>query len=302
MKFIPIIIICLALLNLLSCTDRNSYNNEKSSKAVSTDVNSSNNYKSSEVQPFESHIDSTKQLTTHIIDVKCEGKFIPIRNRILTKHELKLSQKGTDIAKQLNNEVIIKKLYNGEWIKILKADTLGYHYIQVVDRVNSTELSEQSNIRGYIITKYCNKPTVRKFEKIHISEFDKPGDDVEGLIRFIGHHAPNGNLLDYAYTFVSQEADLIQTLSFTVTEKNKVHYELYQVILQRDAVMYEGTAELHTRYRKAESKFSKYITRNIRGADFEIHINESDNTASLKFVDKKTFFLIEEDLIMERIK
>lgn len=286
MKFLTIIIIFLSLLNLLSCKDGNSFNNEKSSEADLVD----------------SDMDSTKQLTTHIIDVKCEGEFIPLRKRILTKNELELSQKGNAIAKQLNDEVIIDKLYNGKWIKILKADTLGYHYIQVVDRVNSTELDEQRDIRGYIITKYCNKPTVRKFERVHISEFDNASDDAKGLIGFLEYHVPNGNLLDYAYTFVSQEADLIQTFSFNVTGNNTIRYKLYQVLNQHDAFLCEGGAELHTRYKKGEIKLSKYVTRNLTGIDFEIHINERDKTATLKLIDKKMLFLIEEELIMKRIK
>jgi hypothetical protein len=286
MKFLTIIIIFLSLLNLLSCKDRNSVNKGKFSK----------------VDLVDSDMDSTKQLTTHIIDVKCEGEFIPLRQRILTKKELELSQKGNAIAKQLNDEVIIDKLYNGEWIKILKADTLGYHYIQVVDRINSTELDEQRDIRGYILTKYCNKPTVRKFERLHISEFDNASDDVKGLIEFLEYHVPNGNLLDYAYTFVSDEADLIQTFSFNVTGNNTIRYKLYQVLLQSDAILWEGEAELYTRYKKGEIEFSKYVTRNLTGTDFEIHINERDKTATLKFIDKKMLFFIEEGLIMKRIK
>ena len=286
MKFLTIIIIFLSLLNLLSCKDRNSVNIEKLS----------------EVDFVDSDIDSTKQLTTHIIDVKCEGEFIPLRKRILTKKELELSQKGNAIAKQLNDDVIIDKLYNGEWIKILKVDTLGYHYIQVVDRVNSKELDEQRDIRGYITTKYCNKPTVRKFEKVHISEFDNASDDVKGLIEFLEYHVPNGNLLDYAYTFVSDEADLIQTFSFNVTGNHTIRYKLYKVLHQSDRILWEGEAELHTRYKKGEIEFSKYVTRNLTGTDFEIHINERDKTATLKLIDKKMLFFIEEGLIMKRIK
>ena len=186
MKSLTIIIIFLASLNFLSCTDGNSSNNEKLSEANSID----------------SDIDSTKQLANHIIDIK--GEFIP-------------------------------------------------------------------------------------------------SDNVKSLIEFLEFHVPNGNLWDYAYTFVSHEADLIQTLSFIV-HNNSMHYKLYQVLYQSDKIMYEGNAELHTRYRKAGSEFSKYITSNIIGPDFEIHINETDNTASLKFVDEKMMNWIETDLIMERIK
>lgn len=242
-------------------------------------------------------------LTTHIIDVKCDGEFIPIRERILTRSELMLSQKNNEAAKKLNNEVIIDRLYNGEWIKILKADTSGYHYIQVIDRTNSTEHDNQRNIRGFIIAEFCGKPTVRKFEKIHISEFDSSSSDVKSLLGFLEYHNPNGDLLDYAYSYISQEADLIQTLSFNVTGNNTIYYRLYQVFNQHDAFLCTGTAELTSRYRKGESEYSKYITSNLTGTDFEIHINDSKNNASLKLIDKKMTFLYEEEgLTMERIK
>jgi len=286
MRFLTINIIFVSLLNLLSCKDRNSVNNAKLSELDSVD----------------SVINSTRQLTTHIIDVQCDGEFIPLRKRILTRKELELSQKGNAEAKELNDAVIIDKLYNGSWIKILKADTLGYHYIQVVDRLNSTELDKQSDIRGYITSKYCDKPTVRKFERVHISEFDNANNDVKRSIEFLEYHVPTGNLLDYAYSFVSDESDLIQTFTFNVTGNNTIRYKLYQVLLQSDRILWEGEAELHSRYKKGEIEFSKYITRNLSGTDFEIHINERDKTATVKLIDKKNMIFIEEGLIMKRIK
>ncbi|MDG1429573.1 MAG: hypothetical protein P8P87_11895, partial [Crocinitomicaceae bacterium] len=202
-------------------------------------------------------------------------------------------------AKKLNNEVIIDRLYNGEWIKILKADTLGYHYIQVIDRTNSTEQDNQRNIRGFVIAEFCGKSTVRKFEKIHISEFD----NASTRHSFLEYHSPNGDLLDYAYSYVSQEADLIQTLSFNVTGNNTICYKLYQVINQQNAFLCIGTAELTSRYRKGESEYSKYITSNLTGTDFEIHINDSKNNAALKLIDENLTFLYQEEVLtMERIK
>lgn len=287
MKFLIIPIIILALLNFLSCTNGSSPNNQKpteSDSVLSCSV-------------------SEEQLPTHVIDVKCKGAFVPLRTRILNEEELRFSQKGNAASEKLNDEVIITELYNGCWIKILMEDTSGYHYVEVIDPLRTTQSVDEPNIRGYIVAKYCNQPTVRKFERLHISPFKFPSKETKELIEWLDyHHSPDCDLLDYAFNFVSQEADIIQTLSFSVTGINKIHYKLYQVISQQDKILYEGNAELYSRYRKGQSEISRFITYNVHGVDFEIHINESENTASLVWLDEESFFTNTDGDVMLRIK
>ncbi len=289
MKFLTNIILFLASLNYLSCTDGSSSNNEKSSDSESVD----------------SDIATTKQLTTHIIDVKCEGEFIPLRNRILSKNELALSQKGNATAKQLNDEVIIDRLYNGEWIKLIKADTLGYHYVQVIDRINRFEMSEQRNTRGFIISQYCGQPTVREMKEIRISKFAGQNDDIKNTVDFLTYHSPNSGLLDYAYAYISQEADIIQVLSFNITGIDEIRFKFYLVINQSDDLLFSGSAQLIDAVVDSNGQeYSRYFAFDIMGhKSFEIHISSDNKNAFLRFNDSKgpIIFQIPNEFLIEKM-
>lgn len=244
-------------------------------------------------------------LSTHIIDVKCGGNFLPLRKRVLTKNELILSNNNSEEGKRLNDELIIDKLNNGEWVKLLKADTLGFHYIQVISRINNEEMNEQSNIRGFIAAKYCNNPTLKKMEVNRISNFDTLNQSALNKIDFLNNHAPQGNLLDYGFAYISNEADLIQLLSFNFDGINEIRYKFYQVLWFHDSFLYSGSAELQNRYINSNGEvIARYVTRNMMRIDFEIHLNEDNETAFIKTENgtEEVPIGIFEGLILEKIK
>ena len=282
MKLKYLIIITLSLFILFSCSNENPNRAEHLIVRVDSDN------------------DSTQHLPTHIIDIKCGGTFIPIRNRILSRAELELSQRTTDEAKLLNDSVIIDNLNNGQWINILKADTLGYHYIKLVNRMSHTN---PLGIRGYIVSKYCNKPTVRKFERVHLPEFDNSDTNTQNKIDFLEDWGVNLNEYDHAYEYVSHEADLFCALSFTVCDVDEICFEMYHST--GDRLSSTGIALLHNRYtNETGEQIMKFIAYKNPGAGFEILINETDNTALINFLDDELIFGVGEldGLEMKRIK
>ena len=107
------------------------------------------------------------------------------------------------------------------------------------------------------------------------------------LIDFIEYYTPNGELLDYAYAYISPEADLIQVLSFAITGINEIRYNLYQVTTQHDTFFYTGIAVRENKYQNGLGMdLSRFITNNEMGPQFEIHINDDDSSAFLKLENK----------------
>lgn len=273
---------------LFSCSNHHATNDvDKSTK-------DSNNLKSTE----------TETLTTHIVVVKCDGSDVPLWNRIPTEKELELAQQGTQEARALNEELIIDKLHNGQFIRLLKADTLGYHYVQVVDQMNNSELQQQRNKRGFIISQYCNNPTLRKIETTNMLTIDQ-SDEIKHINEFLDNHKFNNDLLDYAFAFITHEADLIQTFSFSIYGINTIKFKISVISLQEYRLLFNGDAEIINKYKNTKGEtFSRYIASPFMGNDFEIHIKEGGSLAFLKFkqpIDDEINPRPEEDM-MNRIK
>jgi hypothetical protein len=278
----------LIIISLASCTNDNAINNKIK---LTKDVESSKSIK-------------TEVLSTHIVELQCNASYLPLRNRIPTKKELALSQQGTQEANVLNEELIVGKLYNGQFIRLLKADTLGYHYVQVIDQINNTELQNQTHRRGFIIANYCNKPTLRKIETINLLSF-KQTDETKSIIDFLDNYKYSNDLLDYAFAFISDEADLIQTLSFRKSGINSITYKISVITLQKDLLLFTGSAEISDKYHSRKGEiFSRYIATPFMGHDFEIHIKEDGSIAFLRFNEPKELqnYSKPEEEIMDRIK
>ena len=229
--------------------------------------------------------DTSTFLTTHLLDVQCGGTFLPLRNRILTEKELKFSQQYTSVAKEFNERVIIENLKNGAWIKVLKADTLGYHYVQVIDRINNDEQKVQRGVKGYILSKYCGLSTIQKIEKLAIPLFSIT-DDAINTIEFLGYYKFNSEILPYAFVYFSDEADLIQVFSFDVNGLNSIRYMMQVVWGQQSTLLFDGEAALMNTYSNSAGKLvSVFSCEPILGYRYELHMCLSENVAFIKYLD-----------------
>lgn len=243
-------------------------------------------------------------LTTHIVEVQCGGEFVPLRNKALSESELHLSQQGSEESERLNEEYIIERLGNGSWVKLIVPDSLGYHYVQVINRLNWSEYTEQRNVRGFIVAKYCGMATLKKIEIASLDSFEHSKDH-ERSKEWLEYHKPNGDLLDYAFEYTSQEADVIRVLTFQIVGLNQIKYKIYYVLNQTIDLMFSGYAVLDSRYRNEEARlFSRYIsTWSILEEDFEIHICEDDNYAFFVSENQSDIHPVSSsEEILERIK
>jgi hypothetical protein len=228
----------------------------------------------------KSQADSFETVATHFIDVKCDGEFLPLRNRVLSNKELLFSNNGSDSANRLNREDIIQRLYNGQNVKLLKKDTLGYHLVQVVKKYTTRD-----TLIGFIISEYCNEPTLKKLEKVKMTEFEE-SQRSENFREFLGFYSPESDLLDYSFMYVTHEADFIQALTFDITSYNEIYYQIYAVSLQSNFVFFNGSAHLYESYKdENEIKFSRFLADNIMGREFEIHISEDGRLSFLHIID-----------------
>ena len=254
---------------------------------------------------FDSQINSNKSIATHIIDVQCNGEFLPLRNRILSKEELLISQNGSEAAKKLNSDAIIDRLRNGQSVRVIKTDTSGYHLVEVI---NTSKHSGNLTMKGYVVSKYCQKPTLRKLEKTAIPEFQE-SKETGSMLEFISYYKPDGDLLDYSFAYVTSEADFIQVLSFDFTSLNEIYYQIYVVNLQRTSLLFNGSAVLQNEYLDSNKKrVSSYLAEKFMGHGIEIHITE-DGESSFLIMDHpfdSNFFQaprsMEEKVVMQRIK
>lgn len=229
--------------------------------------------------------DTNSFLTTHRIDVQCGGSFLPLRNRILTEEELEFSQRNSAEVKEFNENVIIENLNNGAWIKLLKADTLGFHYVQVIDRTNEDELDDQRGVKGFIISRYCGLPTIRQIQNVIVPHFSRT-EKADIMMDFLDYHIPKGETLAHAFSYVSNEADEIQVFSFDVNGLNSIQYKLRVVWGQDASVFQEGVAMLIKTYTDTSGKlFSVFSCEPILGYRSELHMCLSENVAFIRYLD-----------------
>ena len=229
--------------------------------------------------------DTNSFLTTHRIDVQCGGAFLPLRNRILTSEELIVSQQNSPAAKDLNESVIIQNLDNGAWLKLLKADTCGFHYVQVIDRTNYDEDKVQSGVKGFIVSEYCGKPTIETIEKVEIPFFSIT-DDAINTIEYLGYYNFKSDLLPYAFAYFSDEADIIQVFSFDINGLNSIRYKMQVVCGQTSSLLFNGDAMLFRTYSNSVGKMvSVFSCEPILGYRFELHMCLSENIAFIRYLD-----------------
>lgn len=129
----------------------------------------------------------------------------------------------------------------------------------------------------------------------------------QNMIRFLKDWGVD--LKDTAYAYVSIESDFVSAFSFDVPKRaddavkrgDEIMYNLYQST--GDRLEYSGIAVLSSRYTDdSRNQFAKYSSRTSPGAGFEIIINENDDTATLKFLQKELVFGLRDDIIMKRVK
>lgn len=147
--------------------------------------------------------------------------------------------------------------------------------------------------------------TQKKMENFRISNFKTDNKQSKSRLDFIKYYTPNGDLLEYAYAYISTEADLIQVLSFMITGINEIRYNLYQVTTQHDTFFYSGTADCENKYKnELDMDLFRFKTNNEMGPQFEIHINEGDSSAFIKLENKfnQGVNYLYDDLPMQRIK
>jgi hypothetical protein len=226
-------------------------------------------------------------LTTHLLNVQCGGTFLPLRNQILTGEELDFSQQNSSEAKAFNDKVIIENLNNGAWLKVLKADTLGYHYVQVIDRINNDETKAQRGVKGYILSKFCGLPTIEKIERVAMPLFSTT-DDSFNTIEFLGYYKFKSDILSYAFACFSDEADLIQVFSFDVNGLNSIRYKMQVVWGQQSTLLFDGDAMLLSSYLNSSGKLvSVFSCEPVLGYRYEIHMCLSENIAFIKYLDSE---------------
>lgn len=249
---------------------------------------------------------------THIIDIKCEGKFVPLRNRILTKQELIDAQKGDEAAKKIEFSTVITKLYNGQHIRLIKEIEAGFYFVEI-----ETLDSKNDRIRGYIVSNYCGKSILKKQDRIAIQKHAKSRES-ESTLDFIQlYNKVNFELKDVVYAYIKPEADFIQYFTFSLVNDSKINYAITVIELQERRVSFSGIANLDKRYISAKQEaYLLFDIQNFAGHLFEIHIREDGTSAFFKFknkvqrdselvpagIDDETITSSSEKAIMTRIK
>ena len=223
-------------------------------------------------------------MCTHIIDVQCEGEFVPLRNRILTKQELTEAQKGDSTAKKIENSTVITKLYNGQHIRLLKEIEAGFYLVEI-----ETHDSKNNRIRGYIVSKYCGKSVLKKQDRIAIQKHAKSRESESALDFIKLYNKVNFDLKDVVYAYISPEADFIQYFTFSLVNDSKINYAITVIELQDRRVSFSGTVILDKRYSNAKQEaYLLFEIQNFAGHLFEIHLREDGTSAFLKFKNKVT--------------
>jgi hypothetical protein len=234
-------------------------------------------------------------LTTHVVNVECGGEYVPLRNRALPESELHLSKEETEKSKAMKNHVIIRRLRH-EWVRMLVEDSMGYHYVQLIDIINSSESNEQRNVRGFLEKEYCGKPTLSKFLFNDFRDIDD-----QGIPEFWGKRLPHG-LLDYAYGYVTSEGDELQILTFETRGLNTIWFEIFYSIQAAKSNWFNGEAYLVERYKNEDGKiFSKYVSGYSLN-DVEIHICDDEDYAVLSNQETSGFRILSSEVKMLRLK
>ncbi len=120
---------------------------------------------------------------THKIDINCEGDYIPIRKKEISKSELSLSNSGTIPGNNLNDKLIIAYAYDGLPIELV-AETKNFFKIKFNFKNRVLE--------GYIIKSFCNKPTITT---LNILESKLSNSNI----------IQNPELLPYCRVFISEK-------------------------------------------------------------------------------------------------
>ncbi len=276
--------------------------------SCNTNADSSKNKK----QKLEAKPSKEMFICTHIIDVQCEGGFIPLRNRILTKQELIDAQKGDAAAKKIEHSTVITKLNNGEHIRLIKEIEGGFYFVEIEARD-----SKNNFLRGYIISKYCGKTILKKQDRIAIQKHEKSRKS-ESTLDFIQlYNKVNFELKDVVYAYITPEADFIQYFTFSMINDSKINYAITVIELQERRVSFSGEANLDKRYINAKQEaYFLFEIQNFAGHLFEIHLREDGTSAFFKFknkmpcdtelvpegIDDETITSSSEKVIMTRIK
>jgi hypothetical protein len=94
---------------------------------------------------------------SHKLNLSCDGEYMPVRNRMLNKFELVMSNSGTKEAKIFNDSITVAYLCN-------------YYPLELID-----ETSEFFKIRfdyqnqtleGYILKTFCGSPTIQPYTNL----------------------------------------------------------------------------------------------------------------------------------------
>ncbi len=137
--------------------------------------------------PFEDVSDNFKSVSetaiSHKLSLNCDGEYLPVRNKILDKSELTMSNSGTEQAQLLNESIIIAYLYNDYPLELI--DENDDFYKIRFDCKNQT-------LEGYILKTYCGKTTI------------KPYTDLSHSLRS-SNLIINPELLPYCRVFVTEK-------------------------------------------------------------------------------------------------
>ncbi len=218
---------------------------------------------------------------THFVDLKCEAKSIPIRNRILSEKELIQSQINNSIGINLNKTTIVKYIYNNELIYVLSNDTNGFYKIKIENFDNAKTNNEDSF--GYIISKFCKKNTITEIKQ---NSFDSETMNDQYDIDFF--KGLNCNNLKYTYLLVGWEDCYRQFFTFDLFDKNRMYYNLYTEYEQEYKYKDSGIAYCNNAYNKNGEIIFIYKPKNklIK----EIHVSKKS----------KFCFLIVQDVFFQQ--
>jgi hypothetical protein len=258
---------------------------------------------------------------THFVKIECGGKSIPLRNRILGSNELILSQLNTNDSKKLNDTTIIEYLENGDRVKLLRNDSSGYYYVEVINQLISgrgyrADLNYFETKKGYIIAKYCKEPTIKEILKINVPHIKSTNANIE-LLEHLKKYCGNQEILSNVYAYADEEGGFYQMLSFDVASVSEIYYKVNTVELQDRQYYFNGVATLLDKYEyKNGMIFFRFSCQEINGHEMELHI--SNNYQVAFFVVKGNYDFgsslsvlganeintesFNEDIIMNRIK
>jgi hypothetical protein len=233
--------------------------------------------KKNETSTVQEKISSVRAEASHVIDLKCQGEYLPLRKEILTEKVLIDAQKGDENAKRINDKSILRNIYNGQEIRVINNYKSRFYFIEIIDHGQVID-------KGYIVSKLCGEPTIRKLEKVSIPKYKSNSTSKDTYSFIAENYLPNSSLLSNVFAYLSPEADFIQVLSLEKIDDRKIRYKIFVVELQQRTLMFDGAAELVGYYTDSNGvSIGRYNADNVLGKRMEIHINKTGTHCFLSF-------------------